>query len=342
VEVSAVSESRPRVLIAYNEPVLPLDHPDAASEQDILETVVEVEKVLPADVFDVARLGYARHPRELLGKLESWKPDVVFNLFEGEADRTETEATNAALLEWLGVSFTGSGSVAIALGRDKVRSKLLFEGAGVPTAAFRVVESPPASDWPHPWPAIVKPACQDCSVGIDQRAVVNSQAEMEARVAYLFDRLGGPVLVEQYIPGREFHVHVVEETGTAEMRVLPVTEIRFELTRDDGYWPVYTYEGKWNEASVEYKRTPLVTCVDLPEPLWKRVAEVSRAAYRLIGLRDYGRVDLRVTPDGEPYLLEVNPNPYLNSIALVDGLKAVGGSFPEFVRGLVRRAAGRV
>src|SRR5215208_1034958 len=80
----------PRVLIVYNDPVLPPDHPDYASENDILETVEEVAKVLPSAEFEVERLGYARDPRVLLDKLRAWRPDVVFNLFEGEADRTET------------------------------------------------------------------------------------------------------------------------------------------------------------------------------------------------------------------------------------------------------------
>jgi len=339
-----VPERPPRVLIAYNQPVLPPDHPDAASELDVLETVAEVEKILPAEEFEVARLGYARHPRDLLRKLRAWKPEVVFNLFEGEADRTETEAANAALLEWLGAPFTGSGSAAIALGRDKVRTKFLFQGAGLPTAPFRVIDRPPAGHWPHGWPAIVKPACQDCSVGIDQEAVVTNRSELDARVATVFERLGGPVLVEQFIPGREFHIHVIDDSTASPaepLRVLPPTEIRFELTRDDGYWPIYTYEGKWNEASMEFKRTPLVTGVDLPGPLWDRVVEVSRSAYSLVGLRDYGRVDLRITPEGEPYLLEVNPNPYLNSIALVDGLKGIGRGFGEFIQGIVRNALGR-
>ncbi|MBO0700231.1 MAG: hypothetical protein J2P46_17660 [Zavarzinella sp.] len=328
----------PRVLIVYNQPVLPPGHPDFLSENDILETVEEVAKVLPTDQFEVDRLGYARDPRVLIDKVRAWQPDVVFNLFEGEADRTETEVYHAALLEWAGVPFTGSPSFALALGRDKVRTKHLLRGAGLATAAFQVVESQGAPPWPHRWPAIVKPACQDASVGIDQGSVVKTQPELDARVAHVFKKYGGPVLVEEFIPGREFHVHVIDDADGQPV-VLPPTEIRFEA--GPGYWPIYTFEGKWNEQSVEYKSTPYDTAVELPSPVREQVADICTAAYRLIGMRDYGRVDLRVTPEGKAYVLEANPNPYLNNLALVEGLKRAGRSYGEFVQMMVRRALTR-
>ena len=336
----------PRVLVVYNEPVLPPDHPDAASEHDIVATSEAVERVLTAGGFDTNRIGYSRHPRELLRKLRTWKPDIAFNLFEGEADRTETEIANAALLEWMQIPFTGSPSSAIALGRDKVRTKYMLQGAGLPTAPFCVVEALPAPQWPHAWPAIVKPACQDSSVGIDQAAVVTSQKQLESRAAYLFERYGGAVLVEQFVAGREFHVNVFEEPGDGpaanRLRVVPLAEIRFEYKDDEALWPIYSYAAKWNEDSHEYRATPLDTGLTLPSPLMEQVTQVCCAAYSLVGLRDYGRVDIRLTPDGRPFILEVNPNPYLNSIALIDGVAAMGRPHADFLRDIARNALTRV
>ena len=141
--------SRPRVLIVFNQPVLPTNHPDFASESDVLESVDEVEKVLAPDEFEVSRLGYARDPRVLLNELDRCRPDVVFNLFEGEADRTATEVYHAGLLEWSRIPFTGSASAALAVGRDKVRTKYLLHGAGLRSAAFAVWDRPGSMAWPH-------------------------------------------------------------------------------------------------------------------------------------------------------------------------------------------------
>ena len=333
--------SKPRVLLLTNRPVLPPDHPDRLSEIDVVETADEVARVLPPDRYEVERFAYARDPRLLIDKLAGWKPDCVFNLFEGEADRSETEIYNAALLEWAGVPFTGAGSFGQAVGRDKVRTKYLLRGAGVPTPPGQVVERPPADAWPHPWPAIVKPAYQDASIGIDQGSVVATQPELDARVAYVFDRFGGPVVVEQFIAGRELQVHLFDDPADGALRLTPAAEIVYEYPPGAGFWPVYSYEAKWNEKSVEYRASKLVGGLTLPGPLGDRVAAMCVSAYRLVGLRDYGRIDLRVTADGEPVVIEVNPNPHLNSAVLIEGLKVMGRTFPDFVRGLVANALKR-
>jgi D-alanine-D-alanine ligase len=333
--------SKPRVLILFNQPVLPPDHPDYLSEIDVVETVGEIEKILSPERYVTERFGYARDPRLLIDKLAAWKPDAVFNLFEGEADRSETEIYNAALLEWAGIPFTGAGSFGQAIGRDKIRTKHLLRGAGVSTPPFVVVDRPPADPWPHPWPAIVKPAYTDASIGIEQGSVVTTRPDLDARVAHVFDRFGGPVLIEQFIPGRELQIHLFDDPADGRLTVMPAAEVVFEHPSGGSLWPVYSYEAKWNEASVEFKSSRLVGGLTLPSPLRERVEAMCVAAYRLVGLRDYGRVDLRVTEAGEPYVLEVNPNPHLNSLILVESLKAMGRDFGGFVRGLVGNALKR-
>ena len=335
---------QPRVLLIYNEPVLPTDHPDAPSEIDVVETANSVEKILLDAGMPTRKVGFAYDPSVLLTELREHPTDVVFNLFEGLATRTETEISVAALLEWLDVPFTGSPSFAIALGRDKVRTKLLLQGAGLPTAPFVVVEQLPVPQWPHRWPAIVKPACQDSSVGIDQKSVVENQGDLEERVADLLRRYSPPVLIEQFVFGREFHANIVEEPGqdprSPLMLSVPLSEVRFQCGADLR-WPIYTFTAKWDEDSVEFKASPLQTPVWIESQLWERVQQVAQMAYKLVGLRDYGRIDLRLTDDGEPYILEVNPNPYLMSSMLVDGLAAIGRKHTRMVTDLVRLAAGR-
>src|SRR5689334_20823902 len=165
----------PRVLVLYNEPVLPAGHPDFESEHEVVHTVEAVGRNLTQAGFGVTRLGVSTDPGALLASLREHRPDVVFNLFEGTADHGNTEAYVAGLLDWVGVPFTGSPFQTLCLARSKHLTKHLFQGAGLPTPEFFVVEEPPVPECRLEWPVIVKPAQQDASVGLDQGSVVTDQ-----------------------------------------------------------------------------------------------------------------------------------------------------------------------
>ncbi len=341
---------KPPVLVLYNQPVLPADHPEAGSEHDILDTVHDTAKILQNAGFGVRQLGISHDPRPLLDELRDHRPLAVFNLFEGLATQPATEVSVAALLEWLNVSYTGCPSVALALGRDKIRTKHLLAAAGVPTPGYAVVEQTPAPEWSGGWPAIVKPANQDASVGIDQGSVVTSKAQLAARVEQLLARFGPPVLIEEFVDGREFHVNVVEDGATGALTVLPLAEIAFKRDQPER-WPIYTFTAKWDENSDEYEAAPLVVPIKLPAKPTARLRDIATRAYRLLLCRDYARLDVRMDAGGDFRVLEVNPNPYLNSLALVKGLEAVGRSHEELVttmmleaitRGGTRLAAGEI
>src|SRR5204863_9641006 len=106
-------------------------------------------------------------------------------------------------------------------------------------------------------------------------------------------------------------------------------------------WPIYTYDAKWQEGSSEYVSAPLKTGVELPPGVMEQFADLTARVYRLFGCRDYARIDLRLTADNRPFGVEMNPNPFLNNVALEDGLKAHGRRHEQFVADLVRRAAAR-
>jgi D-alanine-D-alanine ligase len=330
-----------RVLLLHNEPVLPANHPDAASEYEILEVVEDMERVVGAAGYKTERLSVGNDLQRLIDGLIELQPDAVFNLFEGLADRPSTEAVVAGILEWFHVSFTGSPSETLALARDKQRTKLMLRGAGLPTAPFFVVEHLPVPKSTLKWPVIVKPAMQDCSIGIDQSSVVTNQEQLKNRVEHVLARYG-PVLVEQFIDGREFQVSLIEgapdERGRCVPLALPLAEIVF---KDKSLWPIYSYTAKWAESSNEYQSAPLVVPVIIRPDWLERINDVARRAYRLLNCRDYARVDMRVDADGEPYVLEVNPNPFINSIAVSDGLAVVGQSHSQFVADLVAAALSR-
>jgi D-alanine-D-alanine ligase len=327
-----------RVLILFNEPVLPVGHPDADSEHEILFTVASVQQALTEAGYAVDLLGVSRDPRDLLTGLSRRRPDVVFNLFEGLADCNETEAHVAGLLEWLGVPFTGSPFQTLCLARTKHLTKRLLKGAGLPTPDFFVVEDLPAPPCPLDWPVIVKPAAQDASVGLDQGSVVVTQHGLNERAAYLLETYGQPVLVEEFIRGREINIALVE---APDLCVLPPSEILFTST-DPADWPIVTYDAKWKPGSRDYEATPPRYPAEVTPRLRDKLAELSRQAFRLLACRDYARVDFRVRPGGRPYILEVNPNPDFSPTAgLAGGLASAGLTHAGFAAALVQAALAR-
>lgn len=331
----------PRVLLLYNEPVLPADHPDAGSEHDILDTVADTFKILKAAGFNTAKLGINYDPRPLLDELRANPPAAVFNLFEGVPTQPDTEVAAAALLEWLDVPFTGCPSPCLVLGRDKVRTKHLLAAAGLPTPEYAVIDALPVPRWRRGWPAIVKPAYQDASVGIDQTSVVTSQKQLAAKVEQVLAGYGPPVLVERFIAGREFHVNMIEDAAApGRPVVLPVAEIAFDGSVP-GLWPIYTFTAKWDEESAEYRAAPLKAPVELPADDFDRLKGIGERSYRALGCRDYARIDVRMDAAGKFYILEMNPNPYLNSLALVNGLMAVGRTHEQLVVELALAAMAR-
>ena len=278
-----------------------------------------------------------RDPALLWNTLRERKPAVVFNLFEGSLDDTETESYVAGLLEWSGIPYTGSPPQALSLARAKHTTKMVLRSAGVPTAAFMVIDQLPVPTCKLRWPVIVKAAKQDASVGLDQNSVCTDAKQLEQRVAYILETYGAPVLVEEFIDGREFNVAVVE---MPELRYLPPAEILFE--KHVGEWPILTYAGKWTPGSNAYESTPPKYPADISGPLARKLGKIAVKAFGLIGCRDYGRVDFRVSAAGKPYVLEINPNPEISDEAgFAQCLNSAGLSYPTFVVQLTRYALQR-
>jgi D-alanine-D-alanine ligase len=327
-----------RVLILYNKPTLPAQHPDAESEHEIVHTVEAVAQELGDAGFEVMRLGATNDLGELIDQLRRLAPDVTFNLFEGFPDDTASEGTVAGILEWLGIPFTGCPSLAIHLARGKHLAKQLFRGAGLSTPEFMVIDRLPVGECSLEWPVIVKPCLQDASVGLDQGSVVTDTWHLEERVAHLLRSYGPPVLIEQFIRGREFNASLIE---APELRVLPLSEIVFEDS-DPAFWPIVTYEGKWKPGSRDFDATPPRFASAITPDLAQRLETAARQVFRLLGCRDYARVDIRVSDAGQPFLLEVNPNPDYSPVAgLAGALTTAGLGHAQFTVDLVRAALAR-
>jgi D-alanine-D-alanine ligase len=330
--------SRVSVLILYNDPVLPPGHPDFDSEHDVLQTVEMVGAALADRGFTIDRLGLKRDPGRLLARLADGRPDVVFNLFEGLADHGQTEGYVAGLLDWSGVRFTGCPSEALCIARSKHLAKYVLRGAGLPTAAFMAIAEVPVPRCSLAWPVIIKPALEDGSIGLDQGSVVTDQASFQARVQYLLNTYGPPVLVEEFVDGREFNVAVIETPGR---RAHVVSEIAFQ-DHPAGHWRIVTYNAKWKTDSREFQSTPARCPATLSSRENAHLTGLANQAFDLFACRDYARIDFRVDASGKTYVIEVNPNPDLGPDAgLARGLASIGLTYNQFVVQLVENALER-
>jgi len=333
----------PRVLIIFNEPVLPLDHPDSGAETDVLYSVKIVRESLTAEGIPNMEFGIANDVTKLLSRLDVKDYDVVYNLYEGTADRSITEVYFTGLLEWLRIPYTGCPSTTLAIARNKVMAKRLFNGSGVRTPEFVVVEDANVVTNPlGTWPIIIKPASEDASIGIDQGSVVTNDEALRERVKFIIEKYGGSALVERFIAGREIQVSLVDVAGTGKPVALPLAEIAYKTPPGDKpFWPIYTYTAKWDEQSYEYAAAPVVVGVDLAPGVAASVEKACLDAFKILEARDFARVDLRVTEAGEVFVLELNPNPSITSVMLDSGLPAIGVTYNKFIAAMVMNAARR-
>ncbi len=242
-------------------------------------------------------------PLAFLPALDRLAPEVVVNLCESVGGDSRAEMVVPALLELHGYAYTGSQPLALSLALHKATAKDLLKGRGVPTPEHALVEKlEDCRRLSVPLPAIVKPAREDASIGIDRFSVVRTPQELERACARVLERHRQPALVEQFIDGRELNVALLGDPA----QVLPIAEIDFSgMPR--GVPRIVTYNAKWDEASAEFLGSPPIRCV-LPAKLERRVQQVAREAFTAVGCRDYARVDIRLSADGVPYVIEVNPN----------------------------------
>src|SRR5687767_7332937 len=276
--------------------------------------------------------------KSLLG-LAKAECDLVFNLAESFADDDTADYKIAAFLELLGRKYTGTGTHGLMLAQDKAVAKKIFAFHGIHTPVF-AKSYRGRLDFSHDlhFPVIVKPAREDGSIGIEFSAVVNSIRELMERMDWLHAHFDSPVLIEEYIDGREMYVGVL---GNDKPEALPVIEL--DLSKlPDGTPRIAAAEVKWGKGTDAYRDTKSIVPTNLPEETVTTLKQTALAAYQALELRDYGRVDMRLQPDGRVQVIEVNPNPWLSSRAeLAMAARKSGRTYPGLVEEIVELAMTR-
>jgi D-alanine-D-alanine ligase len=303
------SDDTPGVVVLYNhsEDLIKGDPRDILADQGVIACAHAVAQALMESGARVA-LAPIRADVETALKPYPATDWIVFNLGEGLGGRLFEEVRIAWAIETMGYRFTGADAAALALSTHKARAKEALARAGVATPAWRLFRHPdevtPECLADFPLPLIVKPVAEDASQGIAGGAVVRTLDELRARVAYLVQSYRQAALTEEFIEGREFNISVWGNPPTT----LPIAEIDFSAFHDP-LDRIVSFAAKWEEESFEYSHTPVVCPAQVTQHLAKAIRQAALKAWQAIGGQGYGRVDMRVSRDNIPYVIEINCNP---------------------------------
>jgi D-alanine-D-alanine ligase len=329
--------SRGLVVIAHNALADPRRAGPVAAPHLIHEEIPIIEEVLRTAGWEAQAIPFGADILGALGTLAARRPRAVINLCDDLLGRSDHEMHFAGTLELLGIPYSGAPPLALGLCRDKVMTKLILRGHGIPTAPFVLVEDPDSPLEGLRFPVIAKPATEDGSLGITDASVAEDVEAARRAIKAVLDTYG-PVLVEEFIEGRELNVPIL---GNAPPRVLPVSEIDFGGLAP-GMPHICGYEAKWEQADDRYAGTTGICPTELGDQLQDRIERWSALAFRALGLRDYARIDWRLSPTRGLMALEANPNPDISpSSGFLRSVRAAGMDYSEFITQLIEETLTR-
>lgn len=278
---------------------------EGAKEHDVV--VDQVAKALRAGKHSPSILGVHGDLRKLVSGLSRRKPDLVFNLMEMFGQNVRADVAIAGVLDLLGLRYTGGGPAELALRQDKGLAKRALAFEQIPYPDFAVFSRDDLETGGNlRMPLFVKPLRADASIGIGSDSLVRDATSLMKRVIAIHEKFDDAAIAEEYIEGREFYVGVL---GNRDPIAFPPVEMDFSGL-PEGAPRVLDSKAKWAKNSAEYKGTRSIV-PDLPDELRAKLQKVAIDACRALRVRDYGRVDLRLTETGEIYVIEVNANCYL-------------------------------
>jgi D-alanine-D-alanine ligase len=299
---------------------------------DVMTQVASIEKALDELGYSSKRIPLSKDIDAFLAAYREEPVDMVFNLCETIDEDPMFSGHAASVLELIGVPFSGSPSSALTCTMDKAMTKRVLKACGVRTPNYLIYEgSLHFNAGCLAFPVIVKPRFEDASIGIDQESVFGSETTLKKEIGSFYDRFG-PLLIEEYIDGREFNVTLF---GYPKVDIMPIAEIDFSAFPEDIH-RIVGYRAKWDESSFEYNHTPRTYSGDIHPTLKGTMEMIARECFHIFMLRDYGRVDIRTDRRNKPYVLEINANPCISPDAgFAASLEQSGINYTEMVRRLL-------
>jgi D-alanine-D-alanine ligase len=294
------------------------------TEYDVVSQLRELgHEVLPVGVRDDLMV--------IRKAVDDWKPHIAFNLLEEYGGVAIYDQNVVSYLELIGLPYTGCNPRGLMLARDKGLAKKILHYHGVPIPEFitipvgRAVKRPKELEFP----LIVKSASEEASLGISQASIVEDDTKLQERVGFIHQSVGTSALVEHYIEGRELYVGVL---GIWRLQVLPVWELNLSQMPEEGR-RIATERVKWSRKYQAKYGITSGEAKDLSPGVAEQIQEIARRVYRGLGLSGYARIDFRLNPSGQIYVLEANPNPQIaRGEDFADSAEHVGLPYPTLLQ----------
>jgi D-alanine-D-alanine ligase len=300
---------RRRVIVLTHEDLVPPDSKEGLSDKEIQpwKTEFAVADTLRKSGHEVQVVGVSDDVMPIRRLVEGWKAHIVFNLLMEFQDVGAYQAHVASFIELLNVPYTGCNPLGILLARDKALCKKILRYHRIPTARFTVFPKDRKLRGRRDlrYPLIVKSVDEEASLGISQKSVVNDEGHLVERVEFIHRQIGSDAIAEEYIEGRELTVSLL---GNDRLTVFPPWELFFR-NLPEGSLPIATARAKWDLAYQKRIGIDTGPAKNLPAETRRRIARLARRVYRTLGLSGYARLDLRLTPEGQVYVIEANATP---------------------------------
>ncbi len=325
-----------RVLVVVHASLIPPESLEGHTAKEIEEwrTEYDVTSTLRTMGHEVRCVGVLDSLTELRTTIAEWKPDVAFNLLEEFDGIVTYDQHVVAFLELLRQPYTGCNPRGLLLSRDKALSKQLLAFHRIPTPQFAVFRKGTRFRAPRKlrFPLFVKSTVEDASLGIAQASVVDDAVKLKERVAFVHEQVGSDALVEEFISGRELYVGVL---GNERLTRLPVWEMVFG-SMPESLPAIATRKVKWDKKYQTKYGITTRAAEELPPAVVARLDTLSRRIYRALSLSGYARMDFRVTPDGQVYVLEANANPNLEAAEdFAQSARAAGIAYDDLLSRLM-------
>lgn len=340
-----------RIAVVFDTPYAGWEHPEherqmqaevARWKVDEPEMEYQIADALRERGHEVFLVGVGSDIPYLVHRLAELQPDLVFNAAEVFRGDPNLDYLVPTVLEAEGYRYTGSPPVALLVSRNKAMSKKVLAHHGIRVPRFKTYRpgEPGGAPPDIPFPLIVKPLQSDASVGIAQASVVQDEASLVERVAFVHDRFHQPAIVEEFIDGRELYVSLVGNGPS--LRVLPITEMVFDKGKNRAEERIATRFAKWDEGYRARKGIRNVFARPISQAGRARIEEACRTAFRALWLRDYARLDVRLAADGEVWFIEANANPFISyGHDVANAADKAGMDYYHFIECLVNEAIGR-